>query len=96
MERPCRYVEFRINFFFSENIFSLTFFVFSPFPLVADLYRAHGQYYGDYEEQQPTNDTRRDGLVFHSGRNGEFDLFAVFKTFQRVRDHSEIIGTTSD
>lgn len=69
--------------------------MFSPFPLVANLYRTHGQYYGDDEEQQPANDTRRDGLVFHPGGYGEFDFFAVFETLQRVCDHSEIIGTTS-
>jgi len=86
-------------FFSSQNAifirFMLTFFVFSPFPLVANLYRAHRQYYGDDEEQEPANDTRRDGLMFHPGRYGEFDFFAVFETLQGVRDHSEVIGTTS-
>jgi len=64
-----------------ENRFVLTFLVFSPFPLIADLYRAHGQYYCDDKEQQSADNSRRNRLVFNSGRHGEFYFFAIFKTF---------------
>lgn len=69
--------------------------MFSPFPLVTDLHRAHRQYDGDDEEQQSAHHSRRDRLVLDPGRHREFDLFAVLEVFQRVGHHPEIVRTAA-
>lgn len=70
--------------------------MFSSFSLITNFYRTNGQYYSYDEEQQSADNSGSNGLVFNSSRYGKFYFFAIFKTFQRVSDHSEIIGTTSD